>query len=193
MPTRLELVNCHDFDKRFEQALDAGECAIVLRSLVGTLPSHLQQCLLPLPEQERRNNRALVFVPQLHLRPGVTSATRAELIDSVRTSLSSGNYDRHGRRPRVRWEPGPHQKPLSRLMAQGHRLTEKVCAAHGELSSWKVQSAGKAVEVWHCPVGGRPTLFIRFDESLVLSFVAENLGPVTADHARGWWREVTSS
>ena len=190
---RIEIVNCHEYARRFEQALDEVECTQFLRALVNALPENVQQCLLPFREQQRRNSRALVFVPCLHVKPNLTHDMRQDLIERLRAPLETGAHDRHGRRPRARWEPGPQQRPMSRLLAHGHRLTERIHEAHPELANWKVQSAGKSVEVWLCRPLTHPTLAARFDESHTLTFVAEELGPLTGDVVRELWSQVIAS
>ena len=193
VPSRIEIVNCHDYAKRFEQAYDEGECRAFIRAVTNSLPASAQQCLLPLREQERRNSRALVFMPFFRVKPGLSMEARQTLIEHIRSQLDSGAHDRHERRPRARWEPGPHQRPLSKLLALGHRLSERVHGSFPEYSTWKVQASGKSsVEVWLTRPLHRPILLARIDESLSLAYVVDEIGPLTADGIRDLWAQVNS-
>ena len=190
---RIELVNLQDFARRFDHAMDGSECATYLMRLWGTLPAHFVASMLPLAEQLRRNARALCFVPCLHVRPGLTRDVRQSLLEQIRSQIDTGTFDRHGRRPRARWEPSPAQKPLSRLLAYGHRLTERLVEKHPAFATWKVQPAGTAVEVWLMQASARPVLALRADASHTTTFIVDNLGPLTKDVIQGVWTSIVSA
>ena len=190
---RIELVNLQDFARRFDQAMDGPECATYLTRLWGTLPAHFVASMLPLAEQLRRNARALCFVPCLHVRPGLTRDLRQSLLEHIRSQMDTGTFDRHGRRPRARWEPSPAQRPLSRLLAYGHRLTERLVERHPAFTTWKVQPAGTAVEVWLMQASARPVLALRADASHTTTFVVGNLGPLRKDVIQGVWTSIVSA
>ena len=136
------------------------------------------------------------FVPTLYVVSNLSHSQRAQLMDSIRSALATGDHDRAlsggSRRPRARWEPSPAQRPISKLLALGHRLTERVALSHSELSQWKVQSAGRSVEVWLCRPSTRPVLFAKFDESTNLTYVIHDVGSVTAEAIRGYWMTVVA-
>ena len=192
VPTRLEFTNCHDYGRRMEEALDEAGALVFLRRIIASLPQHSQQCLLPERDQARRNSRALVFVPVLLVRPGLAPEARSSLLEAIRDQLSTGAHDRHGRRPRVRWELRPDQKPLSRLLGQAHRLTEQLATLHPTLARWKVQAAGKGVEFWLVRDASRPMLMGRIGEDGMLSNVASLDGVVTAAQIQTAWQNASS-
>ena len=144
------------------------------------MPADLRASLLPLAEQRRRNARALVFVPCLHVRPGLADSTRQTLLTHVPDQLATGAYNHNGRQPRARWDPGEARRPLSRLLAFGHRLTERLAARASELCTWKVQPSGNGLEVWHTSAGQRPSLVLSASAAHMVTF-ASSVGPVAED------------
>ena len=192
VPTRLEITNCHDFGRRMEEAMDSKECAGFLTKLVNALPAAVQSHFLPIREQVRRNSRALVFVPVLHVQPGLSAPVRQDIIDRLRLLFDSGMFDRMDRRPRVRWELRADQKPMSRLMGHAYRLTEHVQREAPDLKGpWKVQPAGKGVEVWLCESGLRPRLLCKISESHELSSDLVN-PPIPADKLQHLWSAIAA-
>ena len=104
--------------------------------------------LLSRDEQWRRNARALVFVPSLSLKHDVGVEGRRVFMDEVRRIVSGGVFDRHGRRPRPRWELRTEQRPLSRLLGMSWRLSERLTALVPTVAKWKVQASGMDTEMW---------------------------------------------
>ena len=98
-PLRVEFTNCHAWERRMEEAFDEAGALAFLNQVTAALPPRLRQLLLPEREQARRNSRALVFVPVLHVKPGQTVEDRGSLLEALRTALSTGAFDRNGRRP----------------------------------------------------------------------------------------------
>ena len=114
-------------------------------------------------------------------------------MEALRRSLASGSFDRHGRRPRVRWEIRPDQRPMSRLSGVTHRLIEELSAADPSLAQWKVQSAGRAAEFWSLRTGARPVCVGKIDEAQVLSNVSGVEGILTVAQVQEAWRGIASS
>lgn len=192
LPVRLEFTNCHDFQNRMAEAFDEMGALAFLKSLTAALPLSLQQCLLPEREQARRNSRALVFVPVLLVKPGLNTDTRDALMEALRTSLSSGAFDRFGRRPRVRWELRQDQRPLNKLIGLTYRLTEGLAKEHPTLARWKVQPAGQSVEFWLLRDGARPVLMGKVGEGNVLSNVGNLDGVIAAARIMELWHSIAS-
>ena len=172
--------------------MDEVECGTYLTRLWDTMPALHHASLLPLAEQRRRNARALCFVPCLHVRPNLSRDARQRLLEHIRGQFDMGAFDRHRRRLWARWEPSPAQKPLSRLLAFGHRLTERLTEKHPVCSTWKVQSAGSSVEVWAMQQNTRPTLVLRANASHLPTFVLDSLGPLTKEVIHGEWTSIAS-
>ena len=173
--------------------MDETSAGRFLQSLVDTLPESLRACLLPMSDQLRRNSRALVFVPVLHVRPGLSDAQRANLLEHFRAQLSTGAYDRNSRQPRARWELRADQRPLNRLLGLAHRLTERLSALDPALSRWKVQPAGVNVEVWLLRPSARPLLVAKLHENRTLLLVHCAGSVVTEDQIRNTWEDVVST
>ena len=133
-----------------------------------------------------------MFVPLLQTRAGLTDESRSALLEGIRSLLASGAHDRHGRRPRVRWELRPEQKPLSRLLGQTHRLTEHLAKLHQSLTKWKVQPSGKGVEFWLMRENLRPLLMGKIRETGLLSNVASIDGVLTEAQIQEAWRGISS-
>ena len=192
-PVRIEFTNCHDFGRRMQEAFDEPGAHAFLRALMEGLRPELRQALLPDTEQFRRNSRALIFVPVLHVRPNLAGETREAVMEALRAQLSSGAFDRHGRRPRARWELRPDQRPLNKLLGMTYRLTEALSALHPSLARWKVQPAGRGVEFWLLRDAQRPALMGKIDDAMILSNVGSVVDVLTASQIQEAWREVSSS
>ena len=192
-PVRIEFTNCHEYSRRMQEAFDEQEAHLFLRKIMAALSAELRQLLLPDAEQIRRNSRALVFVPVLHTQPNLDCAARDKLMNAMRGILATGNFDRHGRRPRVRWELRPDQRPLSKLLGMTHRLTEMLALSHPSLAKWKVQPAGKGVEFWLLRNNMRPFLVGKVNEGMSLSSVVGVDGVLTAQQVETAWSNISSS
>ena len=170
VPTRLEITNCHDYDRRFDEALDCASAATWIRTLVGALRPAVREHLLPLQDILRRNSRALVFIPTLYLRHGLEADQRIDLMSNVRDLLGSGAHDVRGRRPRARWEHNEESRKAARVMALTRRLCESLSTKMGApLERFIVQSAGRGTEVWYPRDDGRPRRIIQISVDLAIT------------------------
>ena len=175
-----------------EEAFDEAGALAFLNQVTAALPPRLRQLLLPEREQARRNSRALVFVPVLHVKPGQTVEDRGSLLEALRTALSTGTFDRNGRRPRVCWELRHDHKPFNKLIGLTHRLTECLAKESPALAKWKVQPSGKSVEFWLLRDGTRPALLGKVGEGNSLSCVVGVDGIITAARITELWQPIAS-
>ena len=192
-PSRIEFTNCHEWANRFEEALDARKAQEWLLKVRGELSETHRQLLCTVSVMERRNSRALVFVPCIPLAPGTTFQQRVNLLEAIRAKLDSGCLDLpSGRRPRARFDPRPEMKPMNRTMAMARRLSERINASlQGDAPlEWQVQLAGRKVELW-AMLSDRPRLVATISESLSLDVASPPSG-VTAEALEDMWRMVRS-
>ena len=193
VPSKMEILNLQDYEKRLDQAMDARECGEYLSRLIAGLPAAMSALLLSVEEQKRRNDRALCFVPSLHVRPGLEQTDRQDLIEAVRALIGREEFHRNSRKPRVRWEVTPQQKPLNKLLAFGNRFSERLAALPPGCPRWKVQAAGSSIEVWALPAMARPTLVLRANASHVATFVADSFGGLGKEALTAEWTALASS
>ena len=174
--------------------MDATSAAAWLRRMIDSLDTLTRACLLPTEEILRRNRRALVFVPTLHLRDDVSAEQRARMMEQVRNSLDTGDHDINDRRPRARWEPTLANRQLSRAVALAHRLTEASSAQRSrlELPRFIVQLAGRSAEVWYPRADGRPRLVFTVSIELTLNPADLECLGVTSEALQALWTRVVS-
>ena len=189
VPLRIEILNLQEYARQMQDAMDEAQCELWITRLFDTMSEGMRDHLLPLQEQLRRNSRALVFMPSLHVRPDVSSADRLRLISHVKDQLSTGAFNHKAGTPRARWEPSAAQKPVNRLMAQVHRLHERLTGKVSSLATWRVQPRGTLVELWS--MDGRPSLVLVVNPSLSVLQSAQ-VGTISADTVREEWAQVVA-
>ena len=187
---RIEIVNLHAYARQMEDGMVANECSQWLTRLMETMPEGMRGHLLPAQEQHKRNSRALVFVPSLHVRPDVSSADRLRLITHVKDQLATGAFDHKAGAPRARWEQSEARKPVNRLLAHIHRLHERLTVKAPELTTWRVQPRGTSGELWS--MNGRPSLVLVVNPSYVVTQSA-SAGSLSAEAVKEQWAEVIAS
>ena len=170
-----------------QDAMDETECSQWLTRLMDTMPEGMRAHMLPAQEQLRRNARALVFVPALHVRPDVSEADRLRLITHIKDQLATGAFNHKAGLPRARWEPSEARKPLNRLLAHVHRLHERLSEKVPDLTKWKVQPRGTSAELWS--LSGRPSLVIVVSPSYTVVQSAP-VGSLSAEDVKDEWAQV---
>ena len=172
-----------------QDAMDETQCAHWLTRLIEGMPDSLRAHLLPLSEQLRRNARALVFVPAIHVRPTVLEGDRLRVIAHIRDQLQTGNFNHNAGLPRARWELSDAQRPVNRLLALVHRLREGLTRKDPALTKWKVQPRGTSAELWS--LHDRPLLvFVVNSANVVVQSSA--VGKLTAEGVEKEWAQVLS-
>ena len=194
LPMRIEFLNLHAYARQMEDAMDVTECSQWLSRLMETMPEGMRGHLLPAQEQHKRNSRALVFVPSLHVRPDVSASDRlrliTRLITHVKDQLATGAFDHKAGTPRARWEQSEARKPVNRLLAHIHRLHERLTVKAPELTTWRVQPRGTSGELWS--MNGRPSLVLVVNPSYVVVQSA-CVGSLSAEMVKEQWGEVIAS
>ena len=140
--------------------------------------------------QIRRNNRVLVSVPALFLAPGCSPESRTHLVDQLRALFDAGGCDVRGRRPWPQVQLRPELRELSRRIALGWRLLERIKSQHSErVLAVKAEGQGKNVLLWQLVPGGRPVPVGRIDESGV--FAPESAFFIPPEKMLSLWRSVS--
>ena len=147
-----------------QEALTSDEAEVLIRRLVGALPSSSVSCLLPLETQVRRNNRVLVSVPALHFKSGVDLERKDAVVGQLRALFEDGSFDRGSRKPWPQLQQRPEQRALGKRIAQGWRLLEKPQANHSEMTKVRSEAQGRNVVLWWLPSAGRPVVVGRVDQ-----------------------------
>ena len=76
-----------------QDAMDEAQCARWLTRLLEGMPASLRAHLLPLADQLRRNARAFVYVPAIHVRPNVSEGDRLRVISHIKDQMQTGNFN----------------------------------------------------------------------------------------------------
>ena len=173
--------------------MDAKETASFLTRVVASLDTAVSGYLMPLAESIRRNQRALVFVPALFVKPSISAESRARVLQCVSAALESGSFDRHGRRPRARWALNPDQRAKSKLLALSWRLTEHISCKHADLSKWTVQPGRNCAECWLCPEEGRPVFVVSVADDFTLHPAESLPSPLTTESLHTTWNSIPKS
>ena len=174
--------------------MDATAAAAWLRALVGSLSEVSRASLIPIDEIVRRNSRALVFLPTLHLREGQSPAQRANLMTAIHFRLDTGAHDVGERRPRARWEPTAANRQINRTLALGHRLAEALSSQNTALlqQHFVVQLAGRGAELWYPRSDGRPRRVGSISTELVLTPLDVTVVGLTAPALQTLWSQVVA-
>ena len=169
-PTRVDIKGLVRYERRMEESLTSEETDAFIRRVFGALSEASREALLPLDAQVRRNDRVLVSVPALFLKPDGAPAARQRCIDQLRALFDSGEYDHRGRRPWPQLQLRPEQRELSRRLALGWRLLERIKSAYGDrVAGVKSEAQGRLVYLWQLVPGGRPVSVGKIDEAGMLT------------------------
>lgn len=167
---RVDIKGLVRYERRLEEALTSEETEVYIRRLFGALSEASREALLPVDAQVRRNARVLVSVPALFLMPGGGERARQHLIDQLRALFDAGDFDHRGRRPWPQLQLRPELRELSRRIALGWRLLERIQSLYGDrVLDIKSEGQGRQVLLWQLVPGGRPVPVGRIDEPSTFS------------------------